>query len=350
MRRFVARPFDQRWCCYTTVRPLWNEPRPDYAAQCWAGNAALVTRRRGVAHPEGVPFFWAAPVGNQHAFLKDAYYIPLRLRPTASPASDQGCLFDDEPAAARPTANLSIAARAYLAALGCADPDADPEVAGLLWHHVLAIGYSPAYLTAHAEAIRHDWPRIPLPATAAALEASAALGRQLAALLDPETPVPGVTTGAIRPELREVAPITRVADGTLRPEAGDLDVTANWGYAGRDGVTMPARGRADERPPTSGEANQRLGETTFDVYLNDRACWRNVPARVWGYHIGGYQVIKKWLSYREHAVLGRGLSLDEVREVTNMARRLAAIVLLEPELDANYAAVKADLYPWPAEA
>jgi hypothetical protein len=29
--------------------------------------------------------------------------------------------------------------------------------------------------------------------------------------------------------------------------------------------------------------------------------WRNVLARVWGYYIGGYQVIKKWLSYREYA-------------------------------------------------
>jgi len=31
----------------------------------------------------------------------------------------------------------------------------------------------------------------------------------------------------------------------------------------------------------------------------------------------------------------------------DMARRLAAIVLLEPELDANYQAVKANTYPWP---
>jgi hypothetical protein len=29
-----------------------------------------------------------------------------------------------------------------------------------------------------------------------------------------------------------------------------------------------------------------------------------VPSRVWAYTLGGYQVIKKWLSYREHDVLG----------------------------------------------
>lgn len=28
IRRFAVRPFDHRWCYYSGVRPLWNEPRP----------------------------------------------------------------------------------------------------------------------------------------------------------------------------------------------------------------------------------------------------------------------------------------------------------------------------------
>jgi hypothetical protein len=62
-----------------------------------------------------------------------------------------------------------------------------------------------------------------------------------------------------------------------------------------------------------------------------------------------YQVMKPWLSYREKALLGRGLTLDEVTEVTHMARRIAALLLLQPALDANYQAVKAALYPWPGQ-
>jgi hypothetical protein len=62
-----------------------------------------------------------------------------------------------------------------------------------------------------------------------------------------------------------------------------------------------------------------LGEITRDIYLNDVAYWRNVPERVWGYTISGYQVMKKWLSYREADLLGRSLIPEEVREVTNMA-------------------------------
>ena len=91
-----------------------------------------------------------------------------------------------------------------------------------------------------------------------------------------------------------------------------------------------------------------LGDATFDVYLNEDVCWRNIPVRVWEYTIGGYQVIKKWLSYRELALLGRGLILDELAEVQHMARRIASILLMHPALDSNYEAVKANLYDWQA--
>ena len=62
-----------------------------------------------------------------------------------------------------------------------------------------------------------------------------------------------------------------------------------------------------------------------------------MPASVWGYTLGGYQVIKKWLSYREHDVLGRHLKPDEAAYVSVMARRIAAILLMGPALDKRYA-------------
>jgi hypothetical protein len=63
--------------------------------------------------------------------------------------------------------------------------------------------------------------------------------------------------------------------------------------------------------------------------------------------LGGYQVMKKWLSYREKVLLGRSLTLDEVSEVMHMARRIAALLLLQPELDANYRTVKDTPFAWP---
>ncbi len=72
-----------------------------------------------------------------------------------------------------------------------------------------------------------------------------------------------------------------------------------------------------------------------------------MPAAAWSYTLGGYQVVKKWLSYREFSVLGRALTVEEARHVTGMVRRIAALLLLGPELDANYLAVTADAFPWP---
>ena len=71
---------------------------------------------------------------------------------------------------------------------------------------------------------------------------------------------------------------------------------------------------------------------------------------MWEYYIGGYQVFKKWLSYREDEVLGRALRPEEAREVTNVARRLATIILLQPALDENYRSVTAATYAWPTQA
>jgi hypothetical protein len=105
---------------------------------------------------------------------------------------------------------------------------------------------------------------------------------------------------------------------------------------------MPGKGNVVGRAAAKDSA---FGKTTYDIYLNKFAFWSNVPGPVWEYTLGGYQVIKKWLSYREHALLGRPLKKkEEVLYVTQMARRIAALVLLQPSLDKNYAAVKASTF------
>jgi len=210
--------------------------------------------------------------------------------------------------------------------------------------HVLAVGYAREYLAENGDAVRLYWPRIPLPDSKEALIASAELGKQIAALLDTENEIEGVTCGSIRPELREIGVVSVLGARSINPDTNDLAITAGWGHAGKDGVTMPGKGKLEARLRES----DGLGEKTFDVFLNDKVYWKNIPARVWDYHIGGYQVIKKWLSYREKPLLGRSLTPDEAFEVTKIARRIAAIVLLEPELDANYEKVKASCYAWPA--
>jgi hypothetical protein len=143
-----------------------------------------------------------------------------------------------------------------------------------------------------------------------------------------------------------------VGGGQLNPDQ-ELALTAGWGHAGKEGVTMPGKGKiqkreysADELKTLDQSMQTLLGKTTRDIYLNDVAYWKNMPVRVWDYTIGGYQVIKKWLSYREETLLGRSLKSEEVREVSNMARRIAAILLLETQLDTNYEVIKQATYDW----
>jgi hypothetical protein len=355
----MIRPFDTRWCYYSSFRPLWNEPRPDLWEQYSAGSSFFVTRRKGVASPEGVPFFFTRTLGTQHSLNTDAYYVALGL-PGGPVVGDQSHLYE---ARNRVVRNLSPIAQCYLSSLGIENVNGDSVAREVIWTHALAIGYSPAYLSENADGIRQDWPRIPLPDTKEALLASAALGKQIAALLDTETEAEAVRD----PALQRIAEVSRVGGGELREkDEGDLKselaVTAGWGHAGKGGVTMPGKGKIIERDynpaerdafvgpsgarPEGERRSPLLGGRTCDVYLNDTAYWSNVPLRVWEYTIGGYQVMKKWLSYREEKLLGRPLTKEEVRYVQEMARRIAAILLLEPALDANYQNVKAHTFPW----
>ena len=162
-----------------------------------------------------------------------------------------------------------------------------------------------------------EWPRIPLPGwpdgkedeAATILAASAARGQELAAYAGF-----GHTCAWChrrRIESSEIASIAvpSTADGG-NMAGDDFALTVGWGHFGQGEAVMPGHGRVIERPYTSdertalGNAARTLGDVTLDICLNDRAYWRNIPEAVWNYKLGGYQVLKKWLSYRERRGFG----------------------------------------------
>lgn len=331
--RYCYRPFDVRWLYWEPESKLLDEKREDYFPQVLDDNPFLFTTGR-TRMDRIEPALPTKLLNDLNCMDSGARGFPLYLH-----TSDENATLL-EAAGRKP--NLSDEAAAYLGALKAAPED--------LFHHTLAVLHSPAYRAENAGALRQDWPRVPLPDSKKALLASAALGREVAALLDTEQPAKGVTESPIRPELKSIAIIARTGGKALNPDEGELDLTAGWGHAGQGDVCMPAKGMIIERSFAKGEsADPLLGKATCDIYLNGVAYWRNVPAAVWDYTLGGYQVIKKWLSYREKKLLGRSLSTDEVKEVTNMARRIAALLLLQPALDANYTAVKSGAWKWGKE-
>ena len=319
--RYCHRPFDTRWLYWEADTKLLNEKRPDYRPHVFAGNlwlSAVPRLRRDETEPQATV---TTHMASLHLIEWGANMFPAWLR-------DEGLGLGGDGLQRRP--NLSQTAQGYLEHLGLGVAD--------LFHHTLAVLHDQDYREANAGALRMEWPRIPLPGwpdgdapgAAHELRTSAERGRQLAALLDPETPVAGVTAGALRQDLAAIA-IPSTADG--RNMAGDdFALTAGWGYFGAGDAVMPGQGRVVRREYTAVERGALgavvavLGDTTVDVYLNENAWWSNVPTTVWNYKLGGYQVLKKWMSYRDSKVLGRNLLPEEVQHFTDTARRIGAIL------------------------
>ncbi len=318
--RFAYRPFDNRWL-YWEKDGLLDRPRADYRPHVFDGNmwlSAAQHLRKGAEQPQT---WFTRYIGTRHLIERGALMFPAWLRDEGhGDGTGAGC-----------HANLSGKAQRYLDRLELGVED--------LFYHVISVVHDPSYRATNAGALRMEWPRIPLPGwpdgeaegAAEALARSATHGRELAALLDPETPVPGVTRTPLRPEITAIA-VPCTVEG--RNMAGaDFVVTVGWGHYGSGDAVMPGRGRAEERAYTPEETTAMLdalpvlGDKTFDVYLNGEAFWRNIPAAVWDYRLGGYQILKKWLSYRERKVLGRNLRAAEVQHFADTARRIAALLL-----------------------
>ncbi|MEM1054675.1 MAG: type ISP restriction/modification enzyme [Bacteroidota bacterium] len=374
IRPYLYRPFDLRWLYWDPETKLLDEKRADYEKHVTQGNlwiSAGQRERKGYLEPQ-----FTTHLADHHIVEANCGMFPLYLAPDLG--SSGGAVEE----------NLTSTARTYLATLapeqvplpdtpsplasrggtagaqrrqggadqpstqspqeGATQPSTPPETgaptAADLFHHTLAVLHAPAYRAENGGALRQDWPRVPLPTTRETLRQSAALGRRLAALLDPQADAPDARARY----LRTVAPLHTADARPLDPDAGDLAVKVKWGVRYPSGAVNGTKGHSVSRPFSDAEKTvlspdraDALGGHAVDVYLSERVLWRGIPAAVWTYALGGYPVLKKWLSYRAEPVLGRSLRSDEAETFTEIARRIAAVLLLDPELDAAYAAARA---------
>jgi len=327
--RYCYRPFDVRWVYWEPETKLLGEKVPSSFRQLDEANLFLVTTGRTRKY-DVVPPLVTRWLTDLNAMDSGASVFPLRVR-----------VFDTSWAD-----NISDVGRRFVEHVGATTRD--------LFAHCVAILHSAKYRNENTDAIRYDWPRIPLP-TKNAFERSALLGESVIHLLD--------ETIAHQPHAGiGVAVLSRVG-GSAAVQPHELVLTAGWGYENRAGAIMPGRGRLRERPFSTKEILDLdsiaaslsltreaivtlLGEGTVDIFLNENIAWLNVPAAVWAYTLGGYAVLKKWLSYRETSLLKRPLSKAEARYFSDVTRRLTWLVLQEPLLHSNYeAAVSAALDP-----
>lgn len=337
--RYTYRPFDVRWCYWEPETKLLGEKSPNIFAHSLPGNIWIEAREKQTLE--------RFDRGTICSSLPDNFGSGFS---TFFPRA----LSDGTGALSR--INLPKPLSDLVEKIGL-----KPEV---IFSHVISIIHAPAYRSENLGALRMDWPRVPVPADGKQLKRSADIGETLGVLLNPETPASGVSTGMLRPGLVVLGLPTKSGGAAL--DETDLALTAGWGSTQNGGsIVMPGRGltkardyTAIERKALEAEAKalgitinellMLIGEQTLDVHLNANTWWANIPEKVWDYGLGGYQVIKKWLSYREKAVLGRPLTTDEALYVSQMVRRIAAILLMGSILDANYHACAADCQSYEA--
>jgi hypothetical protein len=141
----------------------------------------------------------------------------------------------------------------------------DPEE---ILGYIYAVLHSPAYRQKYAEFLKIDFPRIPFVDDRQTFEKLSALGWRL-----------------VQAHLLKDIP--------AQPR---VEITR-----GRGLVDQPAFNAPEQR-----------------LYINPQQYFAPVPADVWNFHIGGYQVLNKYLKSRK----GRQLSLDEIENIINVVKVL----------------------------
>lgn len=102
---------------------------------------------------------------------------------------------------------------------------------------------------------------------------------------------------------------------------------------------VPALGHCQYRGKGNHEVEKlRYVEAERAIYVNATQHFTPVTPDIWNFHIGGYQVIDKYLKARK----GRKLTLDEVDNVTNIANVIAFTIKHMEEIDDAYRAAFAE--------
>ncbi|MFT6670512.1 MAG: SAM-dependent methyltransferase [Afipia broomeae] len=330
--RYAYRPFDVRWAYWDPDTKLIDEKRPEFFGNTSFDNRFLTAgerNRMGIFYnPQSI-----SVLGDHHLVESNVAIFPATVR------QDSHNL---EP-------NIAKSLKKELADRGISSDQ--------LFDHILATLNAPSYEIDYIDALRIDWPRIPFPGDVEAFRMSAELGSRLSALLDAEVEIDGVTRGSLLAGLSVIAP----------PRGKSFEVTTGWGYSQRrengTRLVMPGVGKTTERAWTEAERDalahladrhdlepdallELIGTRAVDVEINAGAMWESIPENVWEYTLGGYQVLKKWLSYRELDVLGRALSGAEALHFTKTARRITEILCMGPALDAAHAKARDCAVPW----
>ena len=154
--------------------------------------------------------------------------------------------------------------------------------------YIYSVLHAPAYRSRYGEFLRIDFPRVPFPEAREHFDALSALGWTL------------------------------VEAHLLKRKTAKKLAQFQSGKSGEGRYRV--------------EANPRYVEAEQKAYINDAGYFAPPPPEVWNFHIGGYQVLDKYLKSRK----GRELSLDEITHVAAVADSLSFTIDQMGKIDAAY--------------
>ncbi len=284
------RPFDTRWVIYHPA--VVDRGRDNIMSHMLSiANLAFLISRRSSGDWQHcfVAARMAVDVGISAGSREANQFFPMLV----SPDIPRGDLFADRAKEALAEPNLHPALLSSLTQAYGEQP-APEEV----FHYVYAVLYAPSYREKYAQFLKTDFPRIPFTPDPELFGELAALGKRLVDL------------------------------HLLRSDELDPPLAR-------------FEGEGDNRvAPTSGKGF-RYDEETERVCINKAQCFAPVPAELWEYRIGGYQVLQKWLKDRKD----RRLSMEEIKTYCRIVTALAKTVAIQEEIDALYPEAEKDIIP-----
>ncbi|MGL5721262.1 MAG: type ISP restriction/modification enzyme, partial [Brevinema sp.] len=164
--------------------------------------------------------------------------------------------------------------------------------------YIYAVLFAPSYRATYAEDLSYDYPRVPFTTDKAKFDVLAGLGQQLIDLHLLKT----ISSPSVSDRMSEVPSVHgRTGEAFLRV-----------GY------------------PTDGDHRvDEIRRSEDKIFINSTQAFTNVPAEVWSYQIGGYQVLDKWLKSRKDRIL----TLDEITHFQQMCGIIAETIRLQQQID-----------------
>jgi Type ISP C-terminal specificity domain len=322
-------PFDRRYIYYVGTDKWLNEARQEFARNA-SDNEWLVTVPEPRKASETWPVF-SNELVNLHVHERGSVIFPRETR-------GEDLLADRD--ANIPEATWRVL-REHFGLKGERRDGAARGLMGKLFRVAFAVLHARSYQAEHKSALSFDWAHLPIPKDVKLFDRLVSAGEQVTRLLDAARDASDViraVVGADRARAR--GPLKRIDGKHMRPD--DLKVTVTY-WGGGKGRWKARPFMAEELP--AADYGEAWGERTGDLFLNDDAYFGNVPEVVWGYQLGGYPVLKKWLSYRQADRRdGRPLTDDERQWFRQIIQRVAALLALGPALNEFYEQTAANAF------